>query len=301
MPTSKARREKLKSIKYNLNIMMRKKTFRFSFGLVFALCVFLPFLYAFRYKGYCVAQLPAANTLYVGNAMGVAWKYIQLLFPFLVIFPYGMSFYEEARDGTILYIQIRNGRKQYYISQLIVCFIGGFLIIAIPFIINILLNTIIFPADANDYVSTYNKYTDNWIGSITGSSVIFPVWSKGYLLKGMFVNHPQLYNVLFALLSGGVAGIMSMLAYAFSLFVKKGRLFIFFLVYLFFQIFSMIDSVMFNRWDETNTYVCTNITMYISNGLLQVGRVYWIFYIFLLFVVLFVIKIVKRRISEDEI
>lgn len=291
----------MKSVKYNLSIMVRKKTFRFSFFLVLLLCIFLPFVYAIEYKGYSVVELPAAHTLYVGNAMGLAWKYMQLVFPFLVIFPYSMSFFEESKEGTILYIQARSGRKQYYFSQVITCFIGGFVIIGVPFAINILLNSIIFPDNANDYISTYDIYTSNWSSCITGSSTIFHVISKGYMLKSLYINHPQLHNLLFALLSGVVSGIMSMLAYAFSIFIRKSRLFIFFLMYVFFQIFSMMDSVMFDNWSDVNVYVCTNITSYISNGLLQMGRVYWGFYVLLAFVVLFVITVIRKRIKRDEI
>lgn len=291
----------LKSISYNLNIMMKKRTFKFSFFLVLLLCILLPFIYAIQYKGYAVAQLPSAYTLYVGNAMGLTWEYLQLIFPFLVIFPYSMSFYEEMKEGAILYIQTRSGRKKYYISQLVTCFIGGFIIIFIPFIINILLNAVIFPESANDYISTYDMYTDNWSGSITGSSTVFPVLSKGYMMKSLYINYPQLHNAMFALLSGIVAGIMSMLAYAFSIFIKKSRLFIFLLMYVFFQIFAMLDSVLFDNWDETKIYVCTNIVTYISNGLLQTGRVYWLFFAVLLLVLLFVIRTIKRRIAEDEI
>jgi phosphate/sulfate permease len=72
-------------------------------------------------------------------------------------------------------------------------------------------------------------------------------------------------------------------------------------MYIFFQAFSMIDSVLFDAWNVGITYVCTNITAYISNGLLQVGRVYWLFYIFLVVVVLFIVRTVKRRIRSDEI
>ena len=281
--------------------MTRKKSFRFSFILVLLLCICLPFVYAVQYKGYNMSELPSAYTLYIGNAMGIVWNYVQLLFPFLVIFPYSMSFYEESKDGTILYIQARSGRTSYYISQLITCFVGGFVIICIPFLLNILLNFIIFPEIANDYISTYDRYTYNWCGGITGSTTIFPVLSKGYMLKELYINYPQLHNMLFALLSGLVAGIMAMLAYAFSIFIKKSRLFIFFLMYLFFQIFVMVDSVVYDNWSEETTYVCVNLVTYVSNGLLQVGRVYGVFFVILFAVVLFVIKTVKERISEDEL
>lgn len=291
----------MNSILYNLTIMMRKKTFRFSFLLVLALCIGMPFVYAVQYTGCSTMQLPATHTLYVGNAMGLVWDYFQLVFPVLVIFPYSMSFFEESKNGTLLYIQARSSRKQYYISQLITAFIGGFVIICIPFLINILLNAILFPAEGNDYLSTFDRYTYNWSGSITGSTTVFPVLAKGFVFKGLYADHPQLHNLLFALLAGVGAGMMAMLAYACSMVVRRNRFFLFLAMYLIFEVLAMVNSVLYDRWSESSVYVCTDFVSYLSNGLLQVGRSYGLFWGFMAGMAGVVLCLVRKRIEEDEV
>lgn len=163
----------------NLKIMIRKKTFLFSFGMMLALCLALPFIYFWKYRNYYDYQMPAAYSVFAGNEMGLAWSAIQLIVPFLIIFPYSMSFYEDCLSGTAVYYQSREGRKKYYLSQILTCFIGGMIMIGIPFLLNILMNTIIFPSEGNDYVTTLSQYSIGWSSSITGSNVMFKTVSKG--------------------------------------------------------------------------------------------------------------------------
>jgi hypothetical protein len=72
-------------------------------------------------------------------------------------------------------------------------------------------------------------------------------------------------------------------------------------MYILFQVFAMLDSVLADRWDETTIYVRTNIVEYISNGLLQPGKVYWLFWGLLLIIFFIATRIVRGRIAEDEI
>lgn len=290
----------LKNLCYHVKLMFRKKTFWVSFFLMLGVCIALPFYYVVKYRGTAEYLLPSADTLYVGNYDGFIWNYISLIFPFLVIFPYSMSFFEENRQGVLYYVQTRSGRKNYYWSQLLTCFIGGMIIILVPFLLNILLNGMIFPDNGNDYNSTWDRYTENWDSTISGSNIIRKVLHKKFLLPGIFIRHPQIFNALFALLAGVTSGIMSMLAYAFSLLIRKTRLFIFLPMYIFFEIFSLINSVLHSEGDENSLYINTRITDYISNGLSQLGKVYPFYYGLLLVVTITVVWVIKRKINRDE-
>lgn len=290
----------LKNLHYHLRLMFRKKTFWVSFFLMLGVCIAFPFYYAAKYRGTSEYLLPSAETLYVGNNIGFIWNYISLIFPFLVIFPYSMSYFEESRQGVLYYVQTRSGRKNYYWSQLLTCFIGGMIIILIPFLLNILLNGIIFPDNGNDYISTWDRYTENWDSDIMGSNITRKVLHKGFLLPGIFISHPQIYNALFALLAGVTSGIMSMLAYSFSLIIRKNRLFIFLPMYIFFEIFSLINSVWSSEGAKSSLYINARITNYISNGLMQLGKVYTLFYGVILVVTVAVILVTKRKIKQDE-
>lgn len=290
-----------KYLNVNMKIMMRKKPFLFSLGVMMALCITLPFVYWVSYKNYYSYQLPAAYSVFVGNDMGLAWKYIQLIMSFLVIFPYSMSFYDDYLLGSNIYYQTRKSRKQYYLSQMLTCFIGGMIIICIPFLLNILINTIIFPAEGNDYITTLNRYFSGWSSSVTGSNVIFKTISKGIVLKNLYINFPQIYNVMITILASIIAGIMSVATYCFSLIIRKNRIFIFLFSFIFFQLFAMIDSVLYDRWSESDVYVCTNITSYMSVTQGQIGKCFMGLGVLLILLVLIEIKIVVWRISKDEL
>ena len=281
--------------------MIKKKTFLFSLGIMLLICLTLPFIYFWNYRDYYVYQMPAAYSVFVGNDMGMAWKYIQLIMPFLVIFPYSMSFYDDSMSGVNIYYLTRGDRKKYYFSQMLTCFIGGVIVIGIPFLINILMNTIIFPAEGNDYLTTLNRYYVGWSSSVTGSNVVFKTVSKGIVLKKIYVDYPQIYNIVITILASIIAGVMSIATYTFSLIIRKSRIFIFLFSYIFFQLFAMIDSVLYDRWDEVNAYICTNITSYMSFTQGQIGKVYIGFLGVMILVVLLEIKIVMKRISKDEL
>lgn len=288
-------------LKVNMRIMIKKKTFLFSLGIMLIICLTLPFIYFWNYRDYYVYQMPAAYSVFVGNDMGMAWKYIQLIMPFLVIFPYSMSFYDDSMSGVNIYYLTRGDRKKYYFSQMLTCFIGGVIVIGIPFLINILMNTIIFPAEGNDYLTTLNRYYVGWSSSVTGSNVVFKTVSKGIVLKKLYVDYPQIYNIVITILASIIAGVMSIATYTFSLIIRKSRIFIFLFSYIFFQLFAMIDSVLYDRWDEVNAYICTNITSYMSFTQGQIGKVYIGFLGVMILVVLLEIKIVMQRISKDEL
>lgn len=288
-------------LKVNMRIMIKKKTFLFSLGIMLIICLTLPFIYFWNYRDYYVYQMPAAYSVFVGNDMGMAWKYIQLIMPFLVIFPYSMSFYDDSMSGVNIYYLTRGDRKKYYFSQMLTCFIGGVIVIGIPFLVNILMNTIIFPAEGNDYLTTLNRYYVGWSSSVTGSNVVFKTVSKGIVLKKLYVDYPQIYNIVITILASIIAGVMSIATYTFSLIIRKSRIFIFLFSYIFFQLFAMIDSVLYDRWDEVNAYICTNITSYMSFTQGQIGKVYIGFLGVMILVVLLEIKIVMQRISKDEL
>ena len=290
-----------KCLKVNLNIMIKQKTFMFAFFIMLVICTCLPFVYFMMYRGCFEYQMPAAYSVFVGNEMGLAWKYIQLIMTFLIIFPYSMSFYNDYVSGANIYYQTRSGRRNYYMCQMLTCFVGGMIIIAVPFLVNIVLNSIIFPVHGNDYITTQNKYSVMWSESITGKNQIFRTLLKGITLKKLYIDFPQLFNIVITIFAGITAGIMSVTAYTFSIVIRKNRMFIFLFSYIFFQFFAMINSVLYSSWSEKNIYICTSITSYMSYIPGQQGKVYIAFALFLLLLLLLDIKLILRKISKDEL
>lgn len=280
--------------------MIRQKTFWFVFGLMLVLSIAIPVRYVIRFFGEYRYILPSADTLYIGNSGGNWWDYIALIFPFLVVLPYSLSFLNENKSGVVLYVQARGNRKTYYYSQLITCFIGTALVFLVPFLLNILLNAILFPVNGNDYISTYNAYDSNWTDTIMGKGFYRATLFHGYLFKKIAIMHPQLYNVLYAFGIAIASGVMGMFTYAVSILLQKNTISLLIANYLFFSIFIVLDRVL----EEGNifpVYINTNLTDYLSNGHFNHGLVYPIYLLFLLFEVVCSVLIIKSRLKKDEV
>jgi hypothetical protein len=125
-------------------------------------------------------------------------------------------------------------RKQHYLSGAFACFIGSFLIICLPFLLNIFLNFISFP---NNGVTRF----DVW-GSSAFWAGFYDDFGKAYLsFPNLYLYHPQLYNVLFTLILSFCSGIFGVFAYAMSFFLSGlHKLCLFLPVYL---LFFLLDRL----------------------------------------------------------
>lgn len=284
-------------LKYDLKLMWKRKSFQFVFFGMLFLGIGLSLFYVIQYWGSYMYELPSADTLYIANGRSDSWMYLEQLFPFLIVLPFGFVYLDEKKSGVSLYIQTRGERKAYYYSQLIACFIGTTMVILIPFLINILLNGILFPINGNDYISSYNAYDYNWCSQIVGDGFRSNTIFHGFILKSIAVDHPQLYNVIYAFIAGISSGIMGMFVYAISLLVQKNRIWVLIINYLFFTVFAVLDRVM---EEVLPVYINTNLTTYLANGHFGHGCVYPLYAVFLLAEVVASIFIVKRQSEKDE-
>ena len=199
-----------------------------------------------------------------------------------------------------MYVQTRCDRRTYYYSQLLTCFIGTALIFLIPFVLNVLLNAILFPVNGNDYISTYNAYDSNWENTIMGRGYYRETLFNGYIFKKIAVCNPQLYNILFAVWLSVVSGIMGGFTYAVSLILRKNAITLFITNYLFFSIFSIIDRIL-EEGDFFNIYINTNLTDYLSNGHFNHGLAYPLYIIFIFCELVGSILIIKHQLKKDEV
>lgn len=289
----------LRFLKYNFIIMTQKKTFRFVlFGMV-VLCVGLPLFQLIKHWGEYEYALPSADLLFVANGDSEWWSYLSFLFPFLIILPYGFSFMDEHKNGVILYVQTRGDRQRYYYAQMITCFIGTAMVIFIPFVLNILLNGILFPITGNDAVMGYQKYDVSWCMGIMGQGFYKNTISGGALLKHLAIDQPQLRNIIISLWAAVVSGVISCFFYGISLLVKRGSIWILMISYLFFQFFVMLD----NLWEEAEflrVYVNLNLLDYLSGGYPEHGLFYPL-YLFILFLLLgLTCGMIQFRVRNDE-
>lgn len=132
--------------------------------------------------------------------------------PFLSALAFSPYHYDNRKSGVINPVLTRCGRRRYYISTALVTFIGGFLVIFVPMLLNQLLCLLVAPVTSMQSIAgtPFNEYESL-------SSLYFP---------GLFANSPYLYNFIFMLLPSAVGGLFALLSYSVSLFVKKYRFFV---------------------------------------------------------------------------
>ena len=287
-------------IKYNFRVMTKKKLFWITLFGMRCLAIGMPFYHVWQYHGYYTYELPSADTLYLGNYNGLLWSYISMLIPFLIVLPYGFSYISEVRTGVKNYVQVRGTRRVYYFAQLCVCFFSVFLVFFVPLMINICLNGAFFSVNGNDYITLTHVGTFNWSSYITGSSFTKQVLHHGMILKQIAIDHPQLYNVIFAGIAAVGAGIMGMFIYALSLVLKKNYVYLLIANFLIFQL-----CIALNRFSYdgifSSVYVDLKPTDYLANRIIANGKDYIIFGILMLVEVIVSVVIIRRRTKRDEL
>lgn len=279
-------------IKYNWNLMWKRKSFLFVFWGLMAISVFLPFYYLFTNWGVCTHLLPSADSLYIGNGDSDIWIYISELYPFLIILPFGFSYMDEKKSGVDIYIQTRGEKKKYYYGQLITCFLGTAFVFGVPFMVNVILNGMMFPVTGNSHIATVYAYDYNWASAIVGNGAE----NSGWIFKSFAIAHPQWNNVLYVMIMVIASGIMGMVSYAISLFVRTNRIVVLIINYLFFRALYVL-SRFFGPGDDERMNL--NLIEYLCNGYFVSNRNYVIFWIALF--IFAVISIVSLQLFLKKI
>lgn len=214
-------------LKSQFYLLFKRKEFKLSLLVMTLISVGYFIFKCIYYFGYDITSVLSAKYLYIGSRYSGAISYfIELLIPFIVAIPFSDSLFEERKRKTIQFCLSRTTITKYYFSKLLVVFVGGILIVLIPFLINIILNAITFPADSSftaHNLSIHNSYT-------------FETLIKTILFKDLFADNMNLYNLLYLIIFSTTSGLFSVITYQISLFYKKSRIFLlvfFYGVYIF--------------------------------------------------------------------
>lgn len=221
----------IREIKLQSYLMMYKKSFKIAF-----ICNILFNIVSYLYQVYRaigkydieVTSASFACSISEGNPF---WTYYQILFPFIVVIPFAFSYFEDKTLNLTYYIETRVKKKNYLIAKVATSFIGSFIVVIIPFLINILLNEITFPHNGNFFGS--NIHSIEITKDLVGENVITTTIQKGLIGLRLFLMYPQLYNVILIFLLAIIAGIMGAFCFCWSYFVEKHKILLFLPVYIF--------------------------------------------------------------------
>lgn len=264
--------------------MLSKKNFWISF---FIVTLYALASYLMNVKGYYnqdLSQFQDRRELVCFHECDRLIHYLKVLFPFLVVLPFSMSYFEDCERKMLGFWLRRTGKKKYYTAKAVVSFMGSFLMIAIPFFTNLLMIWFTFPENGNLY--------HGQIHSSLFYANVFHEETQNYLYPfiSVYLYHPFLYNCIYILWMSILSGILGVVAYVSSFFIRKYKLLLLLPVYLFFWILSMLNQYIGNLELELFDYV--------TRGTVIHGN-YIYFVVVLVILVVASVIFIKRQFGKD--
>lgn len=117
------------------------------------------------------------------------------ILPIIATLPFGLSLFTEKKKGYINFCLTRTKSSHYYISKIIVSYIGGSLICGAVLVFSIILNSAFVPSAQPEVISA-----------------LFPVaYEKTYFLD-LYLNHPVVFMLLYTMIDMLYAGWLAVLS-----------------------------------------------------------------------------------------
>lgn len=220
------------TLKSRLSLCLRQNGFLLSMTLMMIYSIGTFIFNVLQFKNLDTSQIIGATNLLATSARSVYIGYFEMLFPFLVIMPFCFSYMTDKQQNNISVISIRGSKKSYYLSSWMTAFIGGFIIIFIPLLLNFLLNISTFPLNSMLDDTNMNTYSPAHIEDY---------WCK-YLFANLYVKNPIVHNLLFVLIPSVFAGNVCVFVYAVSFFIKRFKLLLFLPFYWVHYVLSALES-----------------------------------------------------------
>lgn len=131
------------------------------------------------------------------------------LIPILVVFPFADSWLHERNMADILFTRVN--KRNYFISKYVVCFLSGFLVLALPLLISFIAEMICLDfQNSQIHILPYFAGENN----IEMLSNIFGFYS-------FYLNHPYRYILMYITFVGLYGGLCATLSFSISLVSKQ--------------------------------------------------------------------------------
>lgn len=177
----------------------------------------------------------SADQFYIGRSTLPLSPLLALVLSIVIAFPFSDSYFDEKQKNTLPVILTRyKSASNYFISKAFIVFFSAFIVVFIPFMLNIILNSIAFPSESLvDYSRLSSDQTVYYIKDFV-QNILFP---------DFFVKYPQLYNILFCLALSLFLGLGAVLIFCISFFVKRSRILVIASFFIISNIISIVSNV----------------------------------------------------------
>lgn len=238
----------MKNLAVQLKLMFRRKQFIITMTVMILFAVGAFLTNCFSMFGKNIVDVKAAKYMYLGSDLssGLFYYFYILVFPLIAALPFSDSFYEERERSTTDFCLSKMSNNSYYYSKLTAVFVSGFIITAIPLLINMMLNFIAFPLDSVVDATNFPYILSRIYGDVL----------ETILFQGLYSVSLYLYNFVYLIITSVSCGLIAVIVFQLSFFLKSNRIF---LLCSFFVVYNLATIIMstFLKSDEflLETYI----------------------------------------------
>lgn len=283
-------------IKTQIKLMFSK----FNFYLALIICVVMSVIYFIKAPD-TPAGMVSREFLYWGNGYTNGFITFSTIYPFLIVLPFATSFIDDLSKKTYLPVTLRGNKIQYIIGKYVAVFIGNFLMIFLPFLLNLCMCFMVY--EKNDLTSFGERWLGNIDGILYGTNLKYNTPVKKTLFADIFMDKPFLYYILYLLLFAFLTGMLGVFLMAISMWIRKFKILLFVPVYVLMRIADTYTSISLDKAlsNPNRTFVNYNILDYVSPFGFSGGCYYPIFIGLILFIIIFAIISGIHTVRKDII
>lgn len=191
-----------------------------------------------EYGNDIISVAPAqANFFFNGSYNSVYTKIFFIILPFAACAVFSDSYVTDFANNRLAVLLARFGAKKYYFSKLTAVFLCGAFVIFLPQLLNYILCSVAFPIHSTneygwDLWQSYTYCNDGLVGC------------PEFLFKRLYIFSPYLYFILYMLISSLAAGLMAVIAYQFSFFIRN-RIFAISVMFILLNLAGMLPALQF--------------------------------------------------------
>lgn len=227
-------------IRMQIKTMVRKKEFKLTLlgCTIMAVLFFIKSLVSNPYHY-------DKNFLYCGMGFSECWSIFSVLFPFLVVIPFATSFIDDLSDHTFAAVLVRGKIGQYLFAKFFATFMGNFMVVFFPFLINLILCNLFIPATGQ---TPFGHVTSSdFVHVLHGTNHLYQSFSPKIPFLSIYERSPLMYNFVYLLILSGTSGMLGVLVLSISLWIRKYKIVLFLPVYLLVRLGQVFQTFSFER------------------------------------------------------
>jgi ABC-type transport system involved in multi-copper enzyme maturation permease subunit len=223
-----------------MKIMLGRKEYRFS---ILAVLVYSCFSFVYvlmEFWGMDISVIKDANQSVGYSQLHRLWFFFSMVYPFLIVLPFSTSYLDDYQNRLLPVYLSRSSRQAYYLSKLLASFLGTSMVIAIPFLLNLLLCNLFLPHNHNTWFGEYQM--GNFYRQLLGTNLLYTTSDTELPFLKLYLYSPFLYNLLYLFFFSLFSGLLGALVLGFSFWWKKHKIALFVPVFLVMQLLQVYDA-----------------------------------------------------------